>query len=81
MKKFICILFLFLFYFQQAVIADEKQDEMYYKRQIQNQRFLYSNAGLVNAMKKKNLLIVDTFMKAGFNPNGTFGKTPLLIYI
>ena len=79
MKKFLLITFILLL-FQNIISAQDAKDEMYYKRQIQNQRFLYSNAGLVNAMKKKNLTAVEAFMKAGFNPNDTYAKTPFLIY-
>ena len=80
MKRILIILLILLFYCQNNTFAQEEKGEMYYKRQIQNQRFLYSNAGLVKAMKKKNLAVVEAFMKAGFNPNDTYGKTPLLIY-
>lgn len=80
MKKILLSIFIILLFYQNIALADEAKDEMYYKRQIQNQRFLYSNAGLVNAMRKKNYTVVDAFMKAGFNPNDSYGGTPFLIY-
>ena len=80
MKKSLSLIVIFLLCFQQMAVAEETQDEMYYKRQIQNQRILYSNMGLVNAMQKKNIPVVEAFMKAGFNPNDIYCGTPFLFY-
>src|SRR5574344_91126 len=68
MKKFLLILLAFLM-LSNVVFAFEAKDEMYYKRQIQNQRFLYSTSGLINAINKGNSEVVEDFMMAGFNPN------------
>ena len=39
MKKFLFILLMLIFSYQNITLADEVKDEMYYKRQIQNQIF------------------------------------------
>lgn len=79
MKK----LFLFLtiaFSLTNIVFATEVKDEMYYKRQIQNQRYLYSNSGIITAIQRGKNDIVELYMKAGFDPNASCGGTPLIFF-
>ena len=80
MKKLIIAIFLLILCCQQYSFADEVKNEMYYKRQIQNQRYLYNNTGFFNAITKKDSKTVELFLKAGFNPNTTCGGTPIIMH-
>ena len=79
MKKFLFTLLIICSFANVAYTADE-EGEMYYKRQIQNQRYLYNNSGLVNAINRGDSEVVEYFMQAGFDPNEKFCKVPLLVY-
>lgn len=79
MKKFLLFL-LVIFAFTNTVFATEVKDEMYYKRQIQNQRYPYSNAGLVTAIQRGKADIVELYMLAGFDSNASYSGTPLIFF-
>lgn len=79
MKKFLLFL-LVIFSFTNAVFATEVKDEMYYKRQIQNQRYPYSNAGLVTAIQRGKADIVELYIFAGFDSNASYSGTPLIFF-
>lgn len=79
MKKILLIAFALLL--TNTVFAYEvPKNEEYYKSQIQNQRFLYNESGMFNAVTKKNSDVVEMFLKAGFNPNATFTGTPVVMH-
>lgn len=79
MKKF-ALFCSVLFLINNAFAYDVPKNEQYYKSQIQNQRFLYSTVGIMNAIQKGNAEAVEMFMKAGFDPNDSYAGTPLIIY-
>ena len=54
-----------LFLINNAFAYDVPKNEQYYKSQIQNQRFLYSTVGIMNAIQKGNL---EALLNAGGNP-------------
>lgn len=79
MKKLLLFL-LVIFVFTNAGFATEIKNEMYYKRQIQNQRYPYSNAGIVTAIQRGKTDVVELFMLAGFDPNASYSGTPLIFF-
>ncbi len=79
MKKIVLML-LVIFCLANTVLAVEVKDELYYKRQIQNQRFLYNESGFFNAIQKGNATVVDAFLKSGMSPNATLSGTPAPMY-
>lgn len=79
MKKTLLFL-LMIFTLTNVVFATEVKDEMYYKRQIQNQRYPYSNAGIVTAIQRGKADIVELYMLAGFDPNASYSGTPLIFF-
>lgn len=80
MKKLLIFLLFIVFTFTNTVFATEVKNEMYYKRQIQNQRYPYSNAGIITAIKKGKADIVELYMLAGFDSNATYSGTPLIFF-
>ena len=80
MKKIFLFVCLIVLCFQNMSFASETNDEMYYKRQIQNQRYLYSNRGFAGAIKKGDNNTVDNCIKAGFDVNATQAGIPLTFY-
>jgi len=79
MKKIILLLVILLFT-NSAFAYDVPKNEEYYKSQIQNQRFLYSNRGFAGAIKMGNVPVVESFIKAGFDVNATQGGLPLTVF-
>lgn len=79
MKKVLLFL-LTVFLLTNVAFASEVKDEMYYKRQIQNQRYPYSNAGIITAIKRGKYDIVELYMNAGFDANSSYGGTPLIFF-
>lgn len=79
MKKTLLFL-LMIFTLTNVVFATEVKDEMYYKRQIQNQRYPYSNAGIITAIQRGKADIVELYMLAGFDPNASYSGTPLIFF-
>ena len=80
MKKIFLLTCFVILCFQNLSLASESHDEMYYKRQIQNQRYLYSNRGFAGAISKGNIVVVESFIKAGFDVNATQGGLPFTMY-
>lgn len=80
MLKKISIIFIIVLLSTVGFAYEISKDSEYYKSQIQNQRFLYNEAGLFNAITENNSIVVEYFMKAGFNPNSTFAGTPVVIH-
>ena len=79
MKKLILIV-LSLFLTNISFAYEVQKNENYYKSQIQNQRFLYNESGMVNAITKKNSNVLEMFLKAGFSPNTKYSGTPIIMY-
>lgn len=79
MKKIVLMLVVLLFT-GSAFAYDVPKNEEYYKTQIQNQRLLYNEMGLVNAIQQKKPDVVQLYMEAGFDPNTSYMGTPMLIF-
>ena len=80
MKKFIISLLISILFFQNFSLANEIKTELYYKRQIENQRYRYNLSGFYKSVKKKNYIVIEAFLDAGFNPDSKHYGTPLIFY-
>jgi len=80
MKKYLPLLLALLLLGSSAFAYDVPKNEAYYKSQIQNQRLLYNETGLVQAIQKGKDDVVGYYMKAGFNPNATYTAIPMVMY-
>ena len=80
MKKIITLLMLGFLLSNTMVFAVETKDEMYYKSQIQNQRYTYNHCGMFDAILKNNVNVLELYLKAGFSPNSTFAGNPAVMY-
>ena len=75
------ILVLCLYCFATGIVfSAESHNELYYKRQIQNQRFAYGSSGLLNAIQKGRIDVVKMFINAGYNMNDTWAGYPIIFY-
>ena len=80
MKKIIAALIISIFVLQNISLCDEFKDEIYYKRQIQYQRYTYNKWGFYRAVKKKNHIATEAFLDVGYSPDSKWFGTPLIFY-
>lgn len=78
MKKLLTIIIALAFTILPSIT--KVKDAMYYKRQIQNQRYPYSTAWLVTAIQRGKAYIIELYMLAGFDSNASYSGTPLIFF-